>query len=154
MDETKLTDAYTAARGGGTVLEIHTLLFSIPPGVMQQADIAHVTAVRNDSHKHYHSNKRVNVLRIDLVDEDEGLAAYNIDVTETPVTGGIPGVVAIQSLRERRGFIETGPFQVRVILTEEPTGGLTPALINVRNGSATAVVKGATLKGEQVAIAK
>ena len=36
--------------------------------------------------------------------------------------GGTPGVVAIQTLRERAGFIETGPFDVRIILTEEPKG--------------------------------
>ena len=59
----------------------------------------------------------------------------------------LPGVVAIQALRERAGFIETGAFDVRIILTEEPTGGLTTDLINVVNGSATAIAKGATLKG-------
>ena len=152
VDEANLTAAYTALRAGGAPFEIHTLLFSIPPGKMQQADIAHVTAVRNDDHKHFHSNARVKVYRIDLVDDDEGAAAYTTGITATAAGAGVPGVVAIQSLRERRGFIETGPFQVRVILTEEPAGGLTPALINVRNGSATAVTKGATLKGAHAAV--
>ena len=65
---------------------------------------------------------------------------------------GVPGVVAIQPLRERAGFIETGAFDVRIILTEDPTGGLTTDLINVVNGSATAVAKGANLNGALVDI--
>ena len=60
---------------------------------------------------------------------------------------GVPGVVAVQTLRERAGFIESGPFDVRVILTEEPKEGLTTDLIDVTNGTATAVTKGQTLKG-------
>ena len=157
VDEANLTDAYTELRAGGAPFEIHTLLFSIPKGKMQQADIAHVTAVRNGDHGHFHSNNRVKVYRIDLVDDDEGLAAYNTGVDATATTAGVPGVVAIQSLRERRGFIETGPFQVRVILTEEPAfadkAGLL-ALFNVRNGTATDVVPGATLKGGSTAPAQ
>ncbi len=152
VDESELTNAYTAQRAGGAPFEIHTLLFSIPPGKMQQADIAHVTAVRNNDHKHFHSNGRVKVFQVDLVDNDEGMAMYNLGVGTDAAMAGVPGVVAIQSLRERRGFIETVPFQVRVILTEEPAGGLTPALINVMNGSATAVTKGATLKGAHAAV--
>ena len=153
IDESKLTAAYTAVRGGGTQLEIHTLLFSIAPGKMKQSDIAHVTAVRNNDHKHFHYNARVKVYRVDLVDDDQGNPKYNSGVSTAMMAGsGTPGVVAIKSLRDRMGFIETVPFTVRVILTEEPTGGLTPALINVRNGKATAVVKGVTLKGAHAAV--
>ena len=73
---------------------------------------------------------------------------YNVGVSDdTAVAAGIPGVVTIDQLRERAGFIETGAFDVRIILTEEPKGGLTTDLILVEGGSATAVTKGATLKG-------
>ena len=154
VDETKLTDAYDAIRGGGAAFEIHTLLFSIDKGEMQQADIAHVTAVRGGHDDGvFHVNGRSNVFRVDLVDDDEGLAAYNLGVGATAAGAGVPGVVAIQTLRERAGFIETGAFQVRVILTEEPMGGLTTDLISVTDedgasaGEATAVDMGATLNG-------
>ena len=156
IDEDKLTSAYTAIRGGGQTLEIHTLLFSIPPGKMEQADIAHVTAVRNADHHGFHTNGRVKVYRVDLVDDDQGNPKYNSGVSAAMIAtngdsdtsgSGTPGVVAIQSLREDRGLIYTGPFTVRVILTEEPTGGLTKELIDVRNGEATQVTKGTTLKG-------
>ena len=76
IDEDELTDAYTAARAGGAPFEIHTLLFSIPKGMMAQADVAHVTAFRNADHPDLHTNNLVKVLRIDLVDEDEGAANY------------------------------------------------------------------------------
>ena len=156
IDESRLTDAYTAARGGGATLEIHTLLFSIPPKVMERADIAYVTAVRNDAEGDHDisQNNRAEVFRVDLVDDDEGLAQYNTGVGATAVTAGVPGVVAIQSLRERAGFIETGDFTVRVILTEEPAGGLTTDLVMVMNGSAASVAKGATLKGTSTAPAQ
>ena len=60
---------------------------------------------------------------------------------------GTPGVVSIMGIVDRAGFIEDGPFQVRIILTEEPKGGLTADKIIVKNGSAGSVVKGATYKG-------
>ena len=63
---------------------------------------------------------------------------------------GIPGVVSITRILDRSAFqpIESGPFNVRIILTEEPKGGLTTDLIEVVNGSATALTKGLSLKGE------
>ena len=62
---------------------------------------------------------------------------------------GVPGVVSITRILDRTGFrpIEAGPFNVRIILTEDPKGGLTTALIDVVNGSATSVTKGLTYKG-------
>ena len=48
---------------------------------------------------------------------------------------------------DRAGFIESGDFDVRIILTEEPMGGLTADKIMVSNGSVKSVVKGATYKG-------
>ena len=97
---------------------------------------------------HHHLNAASNQFRVDLVDDDEGLAAYRMGVGLTPVTAGVPGVVTIDQLRERAGFIETGAFDLRIILTEEPKGGLTTDLILVEGGGkATKVTKGATLKG-------
>ena len=152
IDETKLVNAYTAdlgVRSGQTVagLEIHTLLFSLGKGVLNQADIAHTIKVREGHDEH--TNDRSNVYRIDLVDNDEGDAKYNTTISSlaTGAAAGVPGVVAIQPLRERRGFIETGVFDVRVILTEEPKDGLTTDLVAVKNGTATKVTKGTTLKG-------
>ena len=150
VDETKLTDAYTAVRAGGAPFEIHTLLFSIPAGSMEQADIAYVTAKRSADGHAVHSNKAVPVFRVDLVDDDEGLANYGTDLAGTPSGAGVPGVVAIQQLRERSGFIEAGAFPVRVILTEEPKEALMD-IVAVANGSVTSVAKGATLKGAATA---
>ena len=102
---------------------------------------------------HHHLNAASNQFRVDLVDDDEGDAMYNVGVSDVEVgddggTAGTPGVVTIDQLRERAGFIESGPFDLRIILTEEPKGGLTTDLILVEGGgSATAVTKGATLKG-------
>ena len=112
---------------------------------------------------HHHLNAASNQFRVDLVDIDEGDPEYNVGVSATRITdegvnvnaqgvaaagSGTPGVVTIDQLRERAGFIESGPFDVRIILTEEPKGGLTTDLILVEGGgSATAVTKGATLKG-------
>ena len=47
----------------------------------------------------------------------------------------------------RAGFIESGAFDVRIILTEDPNGGLTTANIMVDKGSATSITKGLTYKG-------
>lgn len=153
IDAGELTDAYTAQRGGGRQLEIHTLLFSIPKGVMERADEAFITLVRNDAHP-ASKNNRAAVYKVQLVDDDEGLAQYNMGVGATAVGQGVPGVVGVDRLDERRasGFIETGDFTVRVILTEEPTGIADimkdpTKLIDVENGKATAITKGTTLKG-------
>ncbi len=152
IDETELTNAYTAARAGGAAFEIHTLLFSIPAKKMEQADIGYVTARRHPDGHTQHFNKAVAAFRVDLVDDDEGEARYNVGTSSASVGDlGIPGVVAIQQLRERTGFIESGSYQVRVILTEEPKGGLTKDLVMVTNGSATAVRKGATIQGAYTA---
>ena len=127
-----------------------------------------MTAIRNDAHDQ-HKNAKVAVYRVDLVDDDQGNPAYNsrcqyntgcCDRCHFGTTNRrvVPGVVAIQTLRERAGFIETGPFEVRIILTEEPVGGLTTDLISVTTaagasgGSATAVVKGQTLNGFHAAV--
>ena len=106
-----------------------------------------------DGLPHQHLNAQSNLFQVDLVDDDEGLLriARVAVLTATPLSAkweGVPGVVTIDQLRERAGFIESGPFDVRIILTEEPKGGLTTDLIQVDGGgAATKVTKGATLKG-------
>ena len=159
INATQLQAAYTTTRGGGTRLEIHTLLFSIGAGSMQDARREEVIKQRQGTH-FPHSNKisgtadkeSEQVFQVQLVDVEEGSAKYNSGTGTTVVPAGTPGVVAIQSLRERRGFIETGDFQVRIILTEEPgmiADFLTDPtkLIAVKNGKATGLTKGTTLKG-------
>ena len=121
---------------------------------IRKADLDHVTSHFDpdgpgDGLPHQHLNAQSNLFQVDLVDDDEGLAAYSNSLTGAPPTDeGVPGVVTIDQLRERAGFIESGPFDVRIILTEEPKGGLTTDLIQVDGGgAATKVTKGATLKG-------
>ncbi len=167
IDEAQIANAYHAARGGS--FEIHKLSFFMPAAItkktnerrvagehgVKNADLAHFAASFDDHEgkSHAHFNKASNVFNIDLVDDDEGEAQYlplatNATVGAAPATG-TPGVVAITRILDRNAFqpIETGPFNVRIILTEEPKGGLTTDLINVMNGSATALTKGVTLKG-------
>ena len=120
---------------------------------------------------HAHFNKPSNVFTIDLVDDDQGNPRYNRITTNSTVaaaaeTGlpplgddgavvpgnrgsGTPGVVSITRILERSGFrpIETGPFHVRIILTEEPKGGFTADMIEVDGGRAGEPVKGLTYKG-------
>ena len=62
---------------------------------------------------------------------------------------GTPGVVSIMRIVDRSGFVESGDFDVRIILTEEPMDGLTTDKIVVENGSVKSggIVKGLTYKG-------
>ena len=151
--------------------EIYSLVFFIPKGLgsdpgdtadakagrgIRKYDRAHAIAhFGPDAHQHL--NAASNQFQVDLVDDDEGDAMYNVGVSDVEVgdgdgTAGTPGVVAVQSFRERAGLIETGVFDVRIILTEEPRGiadmiADPSMLIDVVNGSATKLTAGATLKG-------
>ena len=160
-----LHSAYADARDrggqGSGGLEIHTLFFTIAKSALNQADQGHVIAVRRGDHAHQHTSGLSNSLKVQLVDDDEGNPQYNMGVSANPVVAasgtppegdGTPGVVAVQKLLEREGFIETGDFVVKIILTEEPRGGLTTDLIKVVNGSAKSVAKGTSLKGALTAI--
>ena len=140
---------------------------------IRKADLGHVIA-HFGPEAHQHLNKASNQLEIDLVDADQGdPMSYkgtdaDMPITEATVAGlatatdgtgyngagsGTPGVVTIDQLRERAGFIETGPFDIRIILTEEPKGGLTTDMIVVDGGgAATAISKGTTLKGALPAV--
>ena len=177
IDETQLTNAFVTLRGGGFEIYslVFYIPVGIPkaatgseteagreerPGDLivlrgiRKATLDHVTSHFDpdgpgDGLPHQHLNSQSNLFRVDLVDDDEGEAKYSTTLAATPLSGeGVPGIVTIDQLRERTGFIESGPFDVRLILTEEPKGGLTTDLIMVEGGgSATNVTKGATLKG-------
>ena len=175
IDESHITNAYAQDDRAGD-FEIYSFVFFIPQGVGNEPDpkddkkfedalvtrgikkssLDHAIAHFGPG-AHHHLNKASNEFRVDLVDDDQGNPQYNSGVSATPIAAngdpgtagsGTPGVVTVDPLRERAGFIESGPFDVRLILTEEPRGGLTPANILVEGGgSATKVTKGATLKG-------
>ena len=171
IDESQILNAYAQDNRAGN-FEVYSFVFFVPRGVgnapdpkddkvgadalvtrgIKKSSSDHVVAHFGPA-AHHHLNAASNQFRVDLVDDDEGAAMYNVGVSDdTAVAAGIPGVVTIDQLRERAGFIETGAFDVRIILTEEPKGGLTTDLILVEGGSATAVTKGATLKGALTAI--
>ena len=174
IDEDLLANAYVNRGGPALGFEIYSLVFFIPKGLgadpgatadasagrgIRKYDRAHAIAhFGPDAHQHL--NAASNEFQVDLVDDDEGDARYNAGVSDDGVgdadgTAGTPGVVAVQSFRERAGLIETGAFDVRIILTEEPKGiaGIITdpsILIDVVNGSATKLTAGATLKGGSV----
>ena len=109
------------------------------PGLNATAT-AHSKSVRSDA------------LMIELVGAEGGDAKYRKSPygADDGVDAGTPGVVSIKRLLDRSGFsaIETGAFDVRVILTEKPAGGLTAAMVMVEGGgSATAVAEGLTVDG-------
>ena len=121
----------------------------------------------NKSHAHF--NKPSNVFTIDLVDDDEGDPEYSRITSNSAAVritaeggdpgtdgSGTPGVVSITRILDRSGFrpIETGPFDIRIILTEEPKGGFTTDLIQVDGGTAGTPVKGLTYKGASAAPAQ
>ena len=131
---------------------------------IRRADVEHAVAhFHPDAHQHL--NKASNVFRVDLVDEDQGNPQYatitspstaqDVALTGLPIRdepalnrgSGTPGVVSIMRTASRAGFIESGAFDVRIILTEDPNGGLTTANIMVDKGSATSLTKGLTYKG-------
>ena len=136
---------------------------------IRKVDAAHFTThFGPDAHQHL--NSASNVFRVDLVDDDQGDAQYAaltssstaMDVAvdggttsewmariRLPEARGTPGVVSIMRIVDRSGFVESGDFDVRIILTEEPMDGLTTDKIMVENGSVKSggIVKGLTYKG-------
>ena len=178
IDESLLIAAYVS-RGGP--FEIYSLVFFIPKGIPGDADLetkdatvtrgirkydrAHaISHFAPDAHQHL--NDKSNEFQVDLVDDDEGDPEYSkiissstaaritADGGETGILGsGTPGVVSITRILARSGFrpIETGPFDVRIILTEEPRDGFTADMVNVENGTAGTPVKGLTYKGASLA---
>ena len=149
--------------------EISKLVFFIPKGTgsvakdtdatvtrgIRKADLSHAIAhFTPDAHQHL--NKASNRFEIELVDKDEGDPQYaKIEGISAAADASAmtPGVVSVMRTASRAGFVETGDFEVRIILTEEPAGGLTADKIKVENGTVKSVVKGVTYKGGHPAIA-
>ena len=153
-----VTDKNLALEGVDDVIDA-----AVKSGI-RRADFAHATAHLGPG-AHQHMNKASNVFRVDLVDDDQGDPEYavitgpstamdvalnglppNDDLTVNRGSG-TPGVVSIMRIVDRSGFVERGDFDVRIILTEEPMGGLTTDKIAVENGSVKSLVKGLTYKG-------
>ena len=149
--------------GGGPASDVGVSADNTVTRGIRKYDRAHAIAhFGPDAHQHL--NKKSNEFQVDLVDDDQGDAQYaeltgpttarDIASTGLPPLddpavnrgSGTPGVVSIMRIVDRAGFIESGDFDVRIILTEEPMGGLAAGGIMVENGTAT-VVKGATYKG-------
>ena len=88
-----------------------------------------------------------NTLRLSVPARQRGLP--RTVVKQAYLAAATPGVVSITRILARSGFrpIETGPFDVRIILTEEPRDGFTADMVNVENGTAGTPVKGLTYKG-------
>ena len=153
IDEGELNDAYSDIHSGGPY-EIATLLVSIPAGKVEDATLAEVIRARTGAHV-LHQNTYSNVFQVHFVKADAGLAKHSsLAATPVAVDQGVPGVVSIDRILDRSGFtpIETGAFNVRVILTEEPRmgdkSGLTTDMVMVEGGgSVTAVTPGLTYDG-------
>ena len=153
--------------GGGPASDVGVSADNTVTRGIRKYDRAHAIAhFGPDAHQHL--NKKSNEFQVDLVDDDQGDPQYAMltgvstaqDVARdtdtetdngaggpTDAGSGTPGVVSIMRIVDRAGFIESGDFDVRIILTEEPMGGLTADKIMVSNGSVKSVVKGATYKG-------
>ena len=150
--ESKLSAAYSGIHSEGP-FAITTLLLSIPPQKVQDASLAALLRKRRGEHEP-HYNTYSNVFQVHFVAADDGAAKYKTGPTLTTEAGaGVPGVVSIDRLLSHSPFIpiETGPFIVKVILTEEPrsadnTSGLTTDMVEVINGAATHVTAGLTYK--------
>ena len=165
IDESLLANAYVGRGGPVAGFEIYSLVFFIPKGLggdpgatadasatrgIRKYDRAHAIAhFGPDAHQHL--NAASNEFQVDLVDDDEGAAAYHIGVSETDAGPGVPGVATVHRIDDRVGFVESGPFDIRIILTEEAQGGFTKDSIDVANGSVTAFYVGTTLDGATTA---
>ena len=153
IDNRALQNAYNVATGGAQVgpddaitaqgFEIHHLLITLVHGAAQDASIGAVTTLRQDplnADKALHHSAGPKFIRVDLVDADEGLPIYSKIVSGAlvPAGAGDPGVVAISKVVERSlvSAVETGPFDIRIMLTEEPKE-FTVDQIRVKNGSAS-----------------
>ena len=145
INNTALGNAYNLQTGGP--FEIHYLLITLNHAAADDASLATRQAQRlsdptvkaEDLFTAAHSNGP-HFIRVDLVEADEGDPMYSKIVSGGLVeaTSGEPGVVAISKVVARSlvSAVETGPtFDIRVMLTEEPTEFLADK-IRVVNGSA------------------
>ena len=139
-----LQNAYNVATGGD--FEIHYLLIQLAHAAADDASLAtrqaqllsDPTVKEADLFVAGHSNGP-HFIRVDLVEKDEGDPKYSKIVSGSlEVAGdGDPGVVAISKVIDRSlvSAVETGPFDIRIMLTEEPAE-FTADYIRVVNGSA------------------
>ena len=140
-----LQNAYNVATGGQ--FEIHYLLITLKHNAAEDASFAALSKWRGASAEDQkkadfildHSNGP-HVIRVDLVEKDEGDPKYSKIVSGGLVSAadGDPGVVAITKVVERSlvSAVETGPFDIRIMLTEEPRA-FTTDHIRVKNGTAS-----------------
>ena len=161
----------------GGAFEIHTLLFTLAPGAATDASLASLTAfnalsVADQMLHPLGVTEGPRTLRADLVGADEGNPRYRDDAgvlitaddpalatrdtwadTTNMMTnpGGYPNVVSITKLTGTSRDItirETGAFDVKVVLTEEPHADYLENdganLVEVSNGRATAITRGLT----------
>ena len=142
-----LQNAYNVATGGD--FEIHYLLVTLAHDAADDASLATRQALRrlegadpdadpSDVSVGNHSDGP-HFIRVDLVEKDEGDPKYSKIVSGSleVAEDGDPGVVAISKVIDRSlvSAVETGPFDIRIMLTEEPAE-FTADYIRVVNGSA------------------
>ena len=142
LNNVALQNAYLAAGLGGP-FEIHHLLITLKHEAAKDASIGAVTALRLDptnADKALAHSNGPHFIRVDLVEKDEGLPLYSKIVSGALMMAGDgdPGVVAITKVVARSlvSAVETGPFDIRVMLTEEPKE-FTVDQLRVKNGSAS-----------------
>ena len=138
-----LQNAYSSAQGGG--FEIHTILVQLGHDVVDDASLGIRQDFLADDAATIAHNEGPKLLRVDLVNDDEGLAQYaTIDSVDgaTVVGSGFPGVVAVSRVLAQSDVagVATGPFTVRIVLTEEPAA-FTKDHISVIGGKAADPVK-------------
>ena len=152
IDQSELENVYAPqGRGGGVDpdvgLEIHTLFFSIAPGVVQEA--SRDAIIRQRTGKHLHSNTYSSIigtddptpLRVDMVDDDEGDPNYDqirgislvaIEDSETQSDDGVPGVVYITA----PNIVVRGAYYAHILLTEQPHENTFTVMVDGGQGTA------------------
>ena len=152
IDQTELENVYAPrGRGGGVDpeagLEIHTLYFSIPGGVVAEASRDAIITARTGKHLHTNAISAVlgsddaNPLRVDMVDDDEGDPNYDQirgttvvaieDVATTP-DDGVPGVVYITA----PNIVVRGEYYAHILLTEQPKDNTFSVIVDRGQGTA------------------
>ena len=142
IKNTALVNAYSTATGG--LFEIHYLYLTLKAKSVSDASPEAIrklrmTAADDEPFVADLSPEKPKFIRVDLVEKDEGYAQY-ANITSTSLvaeaSNGTPGVVAITRVDPQSGIAATatGPFDVRIILTEKPKA-FTKDHIHVRNGT-------------------
>ena len=152
IDQTELENVYAPqGRGGGVDpeagLEIHTLYFSIPGGVVAEASRDAIITARTGKHLHTNAISAVlgsdgaNPLRVDMVDDDEGDPNYDqirgttvveIEDLEATPDDGVPGVVYITA----PNIVVRSEYYAHILLTEQPKDNTFPVIVDRGQGTA------------------